>query len=76
MAFLCAAGATSSQASAEKALQAVLEEMPHVLPFEVGNGQMWRAVNTHQGELPRGCIDMYCLWPLAFVDLFQICQTL
>ena len=28
-------GATSSQASAEKALQAVLSEMPHVLPFEV-----------------------------------------
>ena len=27
-------GATSSQASAEKALQAVLSEMPHVLPFE------------------------------------------
>lgn len=44
--FCFLAGATSSQASAEKALQAVLEEMPHVLPFEVGNGQMWRAVNT------------------------------
>lgn len=29
-----AASATSSQASAEKALQAVLSEMPHVLPFE------------------------------------------
>jgi len=29
-----ATSATSSQASAEKALQAVLEEMPHVLPFE------------------------------------------
>ena len=27
-------GATSSQSLAEKALQAVLAEMPHVLPFE------------------------------------------
>ena len=31
-------GATSSQASAEKALHAVLAEMPHVLPFEVPKG--------------------------------------
>ncbi len=61
MAFLCA-GATSSQASAEKALQAVLEEMPHVLPFEVGNGQMWMcSAPIKEYSSPRGCLPLLCI---------------